>query len=131
MFDSVTKYVNTCITCQRIKPFTKSQYATFVLYLFHTIAGKRLVMTHDLITSLPRTLRGYIAILTFEDTLSKRAIFASCQGSILAEGCANIFFQQVFRHLCLPKGFISAIDSSLTLQFCQSFFKHLGTSFSI
>jgi len=86
---------------------------------------------HDLITSLPRTPRGYDAIMTFVDRLSKRAIFAPCQHNITAEGYANIFFQQVFRHFGLPERLISDRDPSFTSQFWQYLFDHLGTSLNI
>jgi len=129
LFDSVNNYINTCITCQRIKPPTKTPLGN--LYPLPIPDRCWEEVSHDLITSLPRTPRGYDAIVTLVDRLSKRDIFAPRQGNITAEGYENIIFQQVFRHFGLPKRLISDRNLRFTTQFWQSHFDHLGTSLKI
>ena len=84
-------------------------------------------VTMDLITQLPKTPRGYDAIVTFTDRLSKRILVTVTTTSVDAPGVARLFFDTVFRHHGLPTTIISDRDPRFISNFWKSLFKLVGT----
>ena len=82
----------------------------------------------DLITQLPKTKRGYTAIAVFVDRLSKMTHLVPVETSISAEGFAQVFLKEVFRHHGLPKSFVSDRDPRITSAFFKSLCRSLGVS---
>jgi len=88
-------------------------------------------VSHDLTTVLPLTPKGYNAIVTFVDKLSKRAIFVPATLSIDAKGYADLFYKEIFWHFGLPKALVSDRDPRFTSHFRKSLNQRLGTSLKL
>lgn len=99
----VTKYLKTCIECQRYKPSTLKPAGLLQTPVpsqrFETIAV-------DLFGPLPKGLQGERWILIVEDTTSKWVeVFALIEAT--AETCAKTLVNEVFMRFGLPRRMIS------------------------
>jgi len=122
---SVRDYVKTCPTCQRSKPSNQSPAG--LLQPLPTPEHRWDEVTMDLITQLPKTPRGFDAIVTFTDRLSKMVHFALTTTTVDAPELAQIFFDTVFRHHGLPNKIVSDRDPRFASSFWQSLFGLTGT----
>ena len=122
---AVRDYVQTCPSCQRNKPTNQSPAG--LLQTLPTPERRWQQVTMDLITQLPKTPRGYDAIVTFTDRLSKRILVTATTTSVDAPGVARMFFDTVFRHHGLPITIISDRDPRFISNFWKSLFKLVGT----
>ena len=122
---SVREYVKSCPVCQRSKP--SNQAPAGLLQPLPTPEHRWDEVTMDLITQLPQTPRGFDAIITFTDRLSKMVHFAPCTTTVDAPGVAHIFFDTVFRHHGLPIKIISDRDPRFASNFWRSLFALTGT----
>jgi hypothetical protein len=122
---SVRDYVKTCPTCQRSKPSNQSPAG--LLQPLPTPEHRWDEVTMDLITQLPKTPRGFDAIVTFTDRLSKMVHFALATTTVDAPELAQIFFDTVFRHHGLPNKIVSDRDPRFASSFWQSLFGLTGT----
>jgi hypothetical protein len=80
----------------------------------------------DFITKL-LTLKGFDLIMTITDhDCMKAVILIPCQETIGAQGVAQLFKDQVFPFVGLPKKIISDRDPRFTLVFWQELCRQLG-----
>ena len=125
----VQRYVQHCGSCQGIKSAT--QVPAGLLMPLQIPAGLWESVSMDLITQLPKTKRGYTAIAVFVDRLSKMTHLVPVETSITsisAEGFAQVFLKEVFRHHGLPKSFVSDRGPRFTSAFLKSLCRSLGIS---
>ena len=130
MDKTVSQYVSTCDTCQRIKDRTQLKYG--LLYPhdvpphpFHTVSL-------DLITTLPKTGRGNDAILVIICKLSKFTyLFPLKEHKSSAQEIAKLYFETIFRHHGLPYVIVSDRDPRFTSSFWQELFKITGTKLNM
>lgn len=125
LYKDVRDYITTCPVCQRMKPTNQSPGG--LLQPLPVPERRWDEVTMDLITQLPKTPRGFDAIVTFTDRLSKRVHFAPTTTEIDAPGLAGIFFDTIFRHHGLPLKIISDRDPRFTSSFWRSLFGLTGT----
>ena len=71
----------------------------------------------DIITHLPVTERGYDAIATFVDRMSKYVYFVPCKSIISAEELAQLFIATVVLRHGMPKQIISDRNSRYLSRF--------------
>ena len=71
----------------------------------------------DIITHLPLTDRGYDAIATFVDRMSKYVYFVPCKSMISAEELAKLFMLTVVARHGMPKRIISDRDGRFLSRF--------------
>jgi hypothetical protein len=88
-------------------------------------------VSHDLVTGLPKTPRGYDIIITFVYRLSKRILLVPTTSTIDAVGYARLFFNNIFRHFGLPRVLVSDKDPCFTLNFWRALCKRLGTNLNM
>ena len=72
---------------------------------------------------MPKTKRGYDAITTWVDRLSRRVHFLKCKVTDTAEDTANAFFANIFIHHGLPDDIVSDRDSKFTSKFWDCLMK--------
>ena len=118
MRKDATQYVQTCPTCQMIKPDTRKKAGA--LQPIPPPERKWSQVTTDLVTDLPES-EGYTAVAVFVDRLTKRVHFAPCTKEVTASDYAKIFVDTVFRHHGLPEVIISDRDPRFTSKFWTTF----------
>jgi hypothetical protein len=124
----VQDYVRTCDACQRNKPLQRASAG--LLQPLPVPAERWQQVTMDLIIQLPES-RGFDAIVTFTDRLSKMVHFAPTNTSVTASQLADIFVASVFRLHGLPRVIVSDRDTRFTGHFWQAIFKRLGVKLAM
>lgn len=129
MESTVRDYVKTCASCQRNKP---DMHLTMGLQSSNPVPSKPWEsVSLDLIVSLPKTVRGHTAIITFVDRMTKMAHFYPCDDNIDAVGAATAFMDVIFKHHGMPTVLISDRDPKFTSKFWDTLFKSFGTRFNM
>jgi len=126
---TVRSYVSSCDSCQRNKAST--QRSQGLLQPLDSPSCQWDQVSLDLITSLPRTKRGYDAIVVFVDRLTKMAHFCPTTNEVSGEGVAQLFFDNIFRLHGLPAALVSDRDPRFTGKFWEALFRLLGTKLAM
>ncbi|KAE9132880.1 hypothetical protein PF010_g3020 [Phytophthora fragariae] len=124
MYKWVRKYVQTCETCQRVKP---APSASAPLMTLPVPADCWRSVSMDFIFELPADARGHTGILVFVCRLSKMVRLAAVRKSVTAPQAAQLFVDNVFRNHGLPEAFVSDRDPRFVSHFWQHLFRLLGT----
>ncbi|KAE9067590.1 hypothetical protein PF007_g28015 [Phytophthora fragariae] len=124
MYKSVRKYVQTCETCQRVKP---APSASAPLMSLPVPADCWRSVSMDFIFELPAYARGHTDILVFVCRLSKMVQLAAVRKSVTAPQAAQLFVDNVFRNHGHPEAFVSDRDPRFMSHFWQHLFRLLGT----
>jgi hypothetical protein len=122
-------YVRTCPSCQRTKP--SNRLPAGLLQPLPVPNSRWEEITMDLITMLPKTPRGFDAVIVFVDRLTKMAHFAPTTTGVTAPELAKIFMNTVFKLHGMPKIIISDRDSKFTSNFWRSFTKLMDTKLGL
>ncbi|KAE8907782.1 hypothetical protein PF003_g8138 [Phytophthora fragariae] len=109
MYKWVRKYVQTCETCQRVKP---APSASAHLMSLPVPADCWRPVSMDFIFELPADARGHTGILVFVCRLSKMVRLAAVRKSVTAPQAAQLFVDNVFRNHGLPEALMSDRDPS-------------------
>lgn len=123
----VKQYCAGCMVCQQQKDF-HGQSLNDPAALPVPTRRWGLVAT-DFIVKLPTTPRGFDAIATWVDRLSRRVRFIACKETDQAPDVALSFFMHIFPHHGLPDGIISDRDPRFTSQFWESLMQLCGVNF--
>jgi len=123
MHEDIKLYVLTCETCNRFK--TSSLRANGKMIPIEAPEECWHTISMDWITGLPVS-RGFDAILTVVDKLSKRAKYIATQSTADVPTTAKLFFDEVIRHHGLPAVIISDRDSKFTSSFWKSLMTYMG-----
>ncbi|GMG18058.1 unnamed protein product [Phytophthora fragariaefolia] len=124
MYTWVRNYVQTCGTCQRVKP---APSASAPLMSLPVPADCWRTVSMDFIFELPADARGPTGILDFVCRLSKMVRLAAVRKSVTAPQVAQLFVDNVFRHHGLPEAFVSDRDPRFVSHFWHHLFRLLGT----
>lgn len=122
----VTKYVRSCLACQRNKPSQQAQAG--LLQPLPVPDGRWSEVSMDFIGPLPETPRRNNAILVFVDRFTKRAHFAATRTDASALDTARLFLHNVVRLHGMPTSIISDRDRRFTSRFWQELMKLLDTN---
>jgi len=125
MPDDVAEYVRTCPKCQLTKP--SNQAPIGLLQPLKTPQHRWEQVTMDFVTGLPRTERGWEAIVVFVDRLTKMIHVVPTTKDVTARATARIFFETVFRHHGMPTAIVSDRDPRFTSAFWSSLHQLLDT----
>ncbi|KAE8977858.1 hypothetical protein PR001_g25013, partial [Phytophthora rubi] len=102
MYKWVRKYVQTCETCQRVKP---APSASARLMSLPVPADCWRSVSMDFIFELPADARGHTGIFVFVCRLSKMVRLAAVRKIVTAPQAAQLFVDNVFRHHGPPEAF--------------------------
>jgi hypothetical protein len=128
LYAEVKDYVDTCVTCQRIKQTTQSKAG---LMQPHRIPDRKWeTITLDFITELPRS-KGFDAILTITDKLTKRVHLIPTHTTATAASTADLFFNVVVRHHGVPAKIISDRDVRFVSMFWRALWRKCGTKLNM
>jgi hypothetical protein len=121
----VVHYVQSCPLCQRNKSSNQKPGGLLMPLPIPDLPWDSVGM--DLITDLPRSLRGHDTIMVFICRLSKMVHFAPCKKTLTSEEAARLYFDNVFKLHGLAKDFVSDRDSRFTSHFFKELTRILGT----
>lgn len=126
----IKEYVRTCPQCQVNKPSHQSPLGLYQPLPVPTRKWESVSL--DFVMGLPKTPRGFDAIVVFVDRLTKMIRVAPTHTTVTAEGAARLFFDHVFRHgHGVPTTLVSDRDPRFTSAFWEELFKLLGTRFNM
>ena len=120
----VELYVATCDSCQRNKP--SRQLTPGPLMPLALPEEPCLEWTTDMVTGLPRTLRGHNAIQVYVERLCKLKHFVAVRETDGAAEMAATFVRTVVRPHGVPSAIISDRDPRMTAHFFAELAKLLG-----
>ena len=120
----VKKFVKSCGICQRTKA---NQQRSGLLQSLPIPDAPWKDVSMDFIMGLPLTPRGYDAIYTFVDRLTRSVHLVPTQSSIDAKGSADLYIQNVFRLHGLSSSIVSDRDPRFSAAFFQEIMNRLGT----
>lgn len=121
----VQDYVQTCETCQKIKPDNRPVQG---LLQPLPIPNRPWVdISMDLITRLPRTRSGKTAILVVIDRYSKMAHFIPTTNQINAERLASLLWVHVVKYHGIPRTIVSDRDPRFTSAIWRNLMKGWGS----
>jgi hypothetical protein len=95
MAADITKYCEACNVCQRNKHSNQKPFGQ--LRPLPVPKGKWSNVSVDMITGLPKTARGYNAIIVFVDRLTKMVHICPTTENLTSKEFAEMFIQNVIR----------------------------------
>ena len=119
-------YATTCDVCQKIKTDHRAKMGA--LRPTHIPSRPFSTVSMDLITGLPASGEmGYTAILVIVDKLTKFAIIIPTHSTLMQEGFAELFVDQVVNVYGLPEVIISDRDRRWATVFWKSVVANYGS----
>ena len=125
MKDDVHRYVEECVTCQKVK-FDRHKTPGLPQPL-HIPTAPWESIAMDFIFGLPRSIHGNTEIWTIVERSSKQAHFVPVKKTIKAHHMATLFISQIFKYHGMPSSIVSDRDPRMTSLFWQGLFDNLGT----
>ena len=128
MAKDVKRYVKSCDACQRFK----NNHGKSTLLQPLPVPGRPWDdIGMDFVTSLPRTKKGFDAVLTFVDRLTKCVHFVPTSSSVSAKETADLYLCNVFRLHGLSRSIVCDRDPRFTAMFFQEVFSRLGVELKL
>jgi hypothetical protein len=124
----VTRYVNSCDSCQRNKPRNHFSYGLLSPLPVPDRNWEQISM--DFIVHLPQTVTGYDAAMVVVDRLSKMMHCMPMHVTDTAQDVAKMYLSEIFRLHGLPRIIVSDRDSKFA-RFWKALHKLFGTTLSI
>lgn len=130
MRNYVTRYINSCVICQRSKTSRHAQYG--LLRPLPTSKQPWFSISFDFIVKLPPSAeplhpkQPYDSILVIVDRLTKYGLFIPYKEASGAEEFAYTILRHVVATFGLPSEFISDRDTRFTAKFSQTLWALLG-----
>ena len=125
MKKDVTKFVERCLTCQKIK--AEHQRPAGEIQSIEVLEWKWEQIAMDFVVGLPKTAKGHDAIWVIIDRLTKSAHFLPIKVTYSLEQLANLYVQEIVRLHGVPTSIISDRDSRFTSTFWRNVQQAMGT----
>ncbi|GKB50631.1 putative reverse transcriptase domain-containing protein [Tanacetum coccineum] len=125
----IAEYVSKCLTCSKNK--AEHQKPSGLLQQPEILEWKWEKITMDLVTKLPRSSRGYDAILVIVDRLTKSAHLLPIRKDYKTEKLAGIYINEIVARHGVPVSIISDRDGLFTSHLWQALQKVLGIKIHI
>ena len=122
---SVTEYISACEACQRNKSST--QKPAGLLQPLPIPSEPWESVSCDFITGLPKTARGFDAIIVFVDRLTKMTHIAPTTTTVDAAGTARLFADNVWKYHGISQDLVSDRGSVFVGNFFSELLTILGT----
>jgi hypothetical protein len=121
----VQSYISACEACQRNKSST--QKPAGLLQPLPIPSEPWESVSCDFITGLPKTARGFDAIIVFVDRLTKMTHIAPTTTTVDAAGTARLFVEHVWKHHGITQDLVSDRGSVFVGKFFSELLSILGT----
>jgi hypothetical protein len=124
----VTRYVDHCDTCKRIKPVKHAPFG--LLKPLEPPIRPWDSISMDFITGLPQS-ENHNTLWVIVDWLTKMAHFVPCSDTLKLEELADSFIQHILRSHGLPRSIVSDRGSLFTSKFWTQITEAFGTTRSL
>ena len=115
MRKDVERFCKECVTCQASRTSTRAPQG---LLQPHSVPVRPFEhVSLDFVTSLPKTARGFDAVLTVVDKFSKLVTLIPCTTDVDAQETARLFFEHIVCKYGVPKKLVSDRDVRFTSLF--------------
>ena len=125
MKHEIEDYARTCDVCQKNKPDNQKKGGLLHPLPVPSKAWEHIAM--DFVTKLPRTARGYSAIMVVVDRLSKQVHLIPTKDESTAAQTAQVFLDRIYSQHGMPLSIVSDRDSKFTAHFWEKLMELLGT----
>lgn len=129
MDEDIVQYVRSCDACQRNKPSHQAKIGLLQPLPIPERPWQQVSL--DLITQLPRSKRGFDAIVVFVDKLTKMVHYAPTTTTVTAPQLSDIFMREVCRLHGVPQSLLSDRDPRFTAHFWRALWEQLGTKLTM
>jgi hypothetical protein len=119
----VSNYVRTCPTCQQTKVYPSKPHGRLQPIPPSSIPWEEI--TADLIVALPES-NGYDSILVVVDRFTKRSHFIATTSRLAAEGEAQLFYREIWKHHGYPKKIITDRGAQFAAKYTVELNRLLG-----
>eukprot|EP00736_Rhodelphis_marinus_P011688 Rmarinus@m.20211 len=125
LYRDVTKLVNSCDICQRVKPSQRKRPG--LLQPLPIPRERWQSVSLDFITQLPPSGKlAFDTILVVVDRLSKRAHFLPCHATDAASDVARLYFGSIVKLHGIPQSLVSDRDVRFTSRFWRTLMDECG-----
>ena len=121
----IEDYAKMCDSCQKNKPSNQKKGGLLHPLPVPSKAWEHIAM--DFVIKLPRTARGYSAIMVVVDRLSKQAHLIPTKDEANAAQTAQVFLDKIYSQHGMPLSIVSDRDSKFTAHFWDKLMELLGT----
>ncbi|KAL0537615.1 hypothetical protein IC582_026598 [Cucumis melo] len=121
----VAEFVSRCLVCQQVK--APRQKPAGFLQPLSIPEWKWENVSMDLITGLPRTLRGFTVIWVVVERLTKSAHFVPGKSTYTASKWAQLYMSEIVRLHGVPVSIVSDRDARFTSKFWKGLQTAMGT----
>ncbi|KAL0556992.1 hypothetical protein IC582_005510 [Cucumis melo] len=121
----VAEFVSKCLVCQQVK--APRQKPAGLLQPLSVLEWKWENVSMDIITGLPRNLRGFTVIWVVVDRLTKSAHFVPGKSTYTASKWAQLYMSEIVRLHGVPLSIFSDRDARFTSKFWKGLQTALGT----
>ena len=125
MSTEIRQYVKGCKVCQQDKHLQSHPPGLLVPIPIPAHAWEH--VNADRITGLPKTSKGYTAILVVVDKLIKMTHFGACKNESKAQDTARLFVEMVFKHHGMPLRITTDRGPEFTNKFSATLCEIIGT----
>ena len=125
MYSEIKEYVKGCLICQQDKSSLTNPPGK--LQPLPIPEGAWDYVTADRIVGLPKTKKGYTAILVVVDRLTKMTHFGPCKDTSTARELAQLFVDMVWKHHGLPLRLTTDRGPEFTNKFIAAMCEIVGT----
>ena len=126
----VIDYCTTCTSCQQSKSSTQAPGGLLQPLPLPTERFEHITM--DFIVDLPETARGFNAVFTIVDKLTKLTHWVPCRKDSTAQDIARLFFRHWYTPgMGMPRKIISDRDSKFLSNFWKALHKLCGTQLAM
>ena len=129
MKKEVEDYVKTCKTCQTSKATNQRKAGLLKPLPVPVAAWEHISM--DFVIKLPKTARGFTAIMVVVDRLSKQAYLVPTCDEATSSQTAQKFLERIFPLHGMPLSIVSDRDSKFTAEFWSELMRLVGTSLNM
>ena len=125
----VEEYVKTCKTCQTSKATNQRKAGLLKPLPVPVAAWEHISM--DFVIKLPKTARGFTAIMVVVDRLSKQAHLVPTRDEATSSQTAQKFLERIFPLHGMPLSIVSDRNSKFTAEFWSELMRLVGTSLNM
>lgn len=129
MGHTVTRYINTCATCQQVK--APNQRPMGHLQSLPIPDSRFDTWSMDFVVGLPTTQRKKNSILVMQDSITKMVLLMTCSTSITAPQVAALCFTHLVCRFGMPRVLVSDRDTKFTSHFWRCLWTLMGTKLAM
>jgi hypothetical protein len=124
MQEYVTQYIRGCILCCTNKPSNRKKG---LYHPLHVPTRPWEIISMDFVRCSPTTQKGHDYLFMVVDRVNKMYILIPCKNTIKGQEATNLFFEQVWVHLGIPRSIMLDRDTIFLSAFWTTLWEKMDT----